>query len=49
MELIDKSKLKEMAKDIKMLEKKKSQMERIYEKSCGKAYSKKEIVPSKKK
>ena len=44
LELMDKSKLKEMAKDIKMLEKKKSQMERIYEKTCGKSYSQKEVV-----
>ena len=44
LELMDKSKLKEMARDIKMLEKKKSQMEKIYEKSCGKSYSPKSIV-----
>ena len=44
LELMDKSKLKDMAKDIKMLEKKKSQMERIYEKTCGKSYSQKEVV-----
>ena len=44
LELMDKSKLKEMAKDIKMLEKKKSQMEKIYEKTCGKSYSQKEVV-----
>jgi hypothetical protein len=44
LELMDKSKLKEMAKDIKMLEKKKSQMERIYEKTCGKSYSPTEMV-----
>jgi len=41
---MDKSKLKEMARDIKMLEKKKAKMERIYEKSCGKKYAKKEMV-----
>jgi len=44
LELMDKSKLKEMARDIKMLEKKKSQMEKIYEKTCGKSYSQKEMV-----
>lgn len=43
-ELIDKSKMKEMQREIKLLEKKKSQMEKIYEKSCGKKYTKKEIV-----
>jgi hypothetical protein len=44
LELMDKSKLKEMARDIKMLEKKKAKMEKIYEKSCGKKYQKEEIV-----
>ena len=44
LELMDKSKLKEMARDIKMLEKKKAKMERIYEKSCGKKYAKKGMV-----
>tara|TARA_B100000780_G_scaffold88217_1_gene60749 strand:+ start:688 stop:2091 length:1404 start_codon:yes stop_codon:yes gene_type:complete len=44
LELMDKTKLKEMAKDIKALEKKKSQMERIYEKSCGKSYSPSKMV-----
>jgi hypothetical protein len=44
LELMDKSKLKEMARDIKMLEKKKSQMEKIYEKTCGKSYTKEEMV-----
>ena len=44
LELMDKSKLKEMAKDIKSLEKKKSQMEKIYEKTCGKSYSPTEMV-----
>ena len=44
LELMDKSKLKEMARDIKMLQKKKSQMEKIYEKSCGKSYAPKEVV-----
>jgi hypothetical protein len=44
LELMDKSKLKEMAKDIKSLEKKKAQMEKIYEKTCGKSYSPTEMV-----
>ena len=43
-ELIDKSKMKEMQREIKLLEKKKAGMEKIYEKSCGKAYKKTEIV-----
>jgi len=43
-ELVDKSKLKEMTKEIKLLEKRKAKMENIYEKSCGKKYSKKEMV-----
>ncbi|OVE74458.1 hypothetical protein BVX94_00200, partial [bacterium B17] len=43
-ELIDKSKMKEMQREIKLLEKKKSQMEKVYEKSCGKSYQRTEIV-----
>ena len=43
-ELIDKAKMKQMQKEIKELEKKKSKMEKIYEKSCGKKYAKKEMV-----
>ncbi len=43
-ELVDKAKMKQMQKDIKELEKRKSKMERIYEKSCGKKYAKKEMV-----
>jgi hypothetical protein len=43
-ELIDKSKMKEMQREIKLLEKKKAGMEKIYEKSCGKKYSKQEVV-----
>jgi len=43
-ELIDKSKMKEMQREIKLLEKKKSQMEKVYEKSCGKSYQRAEIV-----
>ncbi len=43
-ELIDKSKMKEMQREIKLLEKKKAGMEKIYEKSCGKKYARKEMV-----
>ena len=43
-ELIDKTKMKQMQKEIKELEKKKAKMEKIYEKSCGKKYQKEEIV-----
>jgi len=43
-ELVDKKKMKEMQKEIKLLEKKKVGMEKLYEKMCGKSYAKKEIV-----
>jgi hypothetical protein len=43
-ELIDTSKMKQMQREIKLLEKKKAKMEKLYEKSCGKKYSKKEMV-----
>ncbi len=43
-ELIDKSKMKQMQREIKDLERRKAKMERIYEKSCGSKYSKKEMV-----
>ncbi len=43
-ELIDKAKMKQMQREIKDLERKKAKMERIYEKSCGKKYAKKEMV-----
>mgnify|MGYP003630299229 FL=1 len=43
-ELIDKTKMKEMQREIKLLEKKKSAMEKMYEKMCGKAYQRAEIV-----
>lgn len=43
-ELVDKKKLKEMQKEIKLLEKKKAKMEKLYEKMCGKKYAKKEMV-----
>ena len=43
-ELIDKTKMKQMQKEIKLLEKRKAKMEKLYEKSCGKKYAKKEMV-----
>jgi len=43
-ELIDKSKMKQMQREIKDLERRKAKMERIYEKSCGSKYTKKEMV-----
>jgi len=43
-ELIDKTKMKQMQREIKDLERKKIKMEKIYEKSCGKKYAKKEMV-----
>ena len=43
-ELIDKSKMKQMQREIKDLERRKAKMERIYEKSCGSKYAKKEMV-----
>lgn len=43
-ELVDKKKMKDMQREIKLLEKKKASMEKIYEKSCGKKYSRKEMV-----
>tara|TARA_R110001606_G_scaffold53147_1_gene131309 strand:- start:96 stop:1223 length:1128 start_codon:yes stop_codon:yes gene_type:complete len=43
-ELIDKKKMKQMQKEVKILEKRKAKMEKIYEKMCGKKYQKEEIV-----
>ena len=43
-ELADKSKIKAMQKEIKDLEKRKSKMEKMYEKMCGKSYVKQEMV-----
>ena len=43
-ELIDKKKMKDMQKEIKLLEKKKVGMEKMYEKMCGKKYQQAEIV-----
>jgi hypothetical protein len=43
-ELADKSKIKAMQKEIKDLEKRRAKMDKMYEKMCGKAYVKQEIV-----
>ena len=43
-ELVDKAKMKEMQREVKDLEKRKAKMEKLYEKMCGKTYSKPEIV-----
>ena len=43
-ELVDKKKIKDMQREIKDLEKRKMKMEKLYEKMCGKSYSKPEIV-----
>ena len=43
-ELVDKSKMKAMQKEVKDLEKRKMKMEKLYEKMCGKAYKKQEMV-----
>ena len=43
-ELVDKAKMKEMQREVKDLEKRKAKMEKLYEKMCGKAYVKTEIV-----
>lgn len=37
-ELIDRSKVKQMEKEVKLLEKRKAKMEKVYEKTCGKSY-----------
>ena len=43
-EMMDKAKIKAIQKEIKELEKRKSKMEKLYEKSCGKKYQQQEIV-----
>ena len=43
-ELVDKKKMKEMQKEIKLLEKRKAGFEKLYEKSCGMKYQQQEIV-----
>ena len=43
-ELVDKKKMKDMQKEIKLLEKRKGKMEKMYEKMCGKKYRKAEMM-----
>ncbi len=43
-ELVDKKKMKEMKREVNLLEKRKAGMEKLYEKMCGKRYSTTEIV-----
>jgi len=43
-ELVDKKKMKDMQREIKLLEKRKGKMEKMYEKMCGKKYRKAEMV-----
>ena len=43
-ELADKKKVKDMQREVKDLEKRKAKMEKLYEKMCGKSYTKKEMV-----
>jgi hypothetical protein len=43
-ELVDKTKMKAMQKEVKILEKRKAKMEKMYEKMAGKKYQKEEIV-----
>ena len=43
-ELVDKKKMKDMQREIKLLEKRKGKMEKMYEKMCGKKYKKAEMV-----
>jgi len=43
-ELVDKNAIKGMQREIKLLEKRKVKMEKMYEKMCGKSYKKSEIV-----
>ena len=43
-ELVDKTKIKAMQREVKDLERRKMKMEKLYEKMCGKSYKKEEIV-----
>ena len=43
-ELVDKTKIKVMEREVKDLEKRKIKMEKLYEKMCGKSYKKPEMV-----
>jgi len=43
-ELVDAKKLKDMQREVKDLERRRAKMEKLYEKMCGQAYSKPEMV-----
>ncbi len=43
-DLMDNKKLKAIQKEVKVLEKRKAKMEKMYEKMCGKKYQKEEVV-----
>ena len=43
-ELVDKKKMKAMQKEIKLLEKRKAKMEKLYEKMAGKSFSINQVV-----
>ena len=43
-QLVDRKKMKEMQREVKDLEKRKMKMEKLYEKMCGKSYTKEEII-----
>ena len=43
-ELVDKTKMKAMQREVKDLERRKLKMEKLYEKMCGKSYKKTEVV-----
>ena len=43
-ELVDKKKMKDMQKEIKLLEKRKKKMEKMYEKMSGKSFSMPQVV-----
>ena len=43
-ELVDKKKMKDMQKEIKLLEKRKSKMEKMYEKMSGKPFTNTQVV-----
>ena len=43
-DLVDGKKMKAIQKEVKILEKRKAKMEKMYEKMCGKKYQREEIV-----
>jgi len=43
-ELADKKKIKSMEREIKELEKRRTKMEKLYEKMCGKSYTREEVI-----